>query len=457
MKRKFLSISLATVVCSSGLIIPLSQNHALAYEDLDKKKEGIQNKLSENKSKLIENERNRSTLESQEKNLNADLEKVDTKIVTTNTAITSREKEIELTNKDIEKLKKEIEEINKRIKKRNKLLQDRARSLQESGGNVNYIDVLLGAQSFSDFISRIYAVSTIVDADKELLEAHKKDLELVKQKEAELNSKLENLKNDLTELESLKTELEKQQKGKNKLLEKVKKDQKESADELGSLENEAEILKRQEEAIKAEEAYRKQKEKEEEEKRIAEEKRKAEEAKQQSEEKRILEEKKQQSNEKDTTNIPSSQSSVSEEPVTKASEPTNSNTSGFIRPAPGTLTSNFGARWGTTHFGVDIAQAGSDVPIYAAAAGTVYSSQYSSSYGNVVFITHNINGQTYQTVYAHMSSRQVSTGDRVEQGQRIGTMGNTGDSQGQHLHFELHKGLWNGAKSNAVNPVPYIQ
>ncbi|MDI5791069.1 M23 family metallopeptidase [Bacillus licheniformis] len=94
--------------------------------------------------------------------------------------------------------------------------------------------------------------------------------------------------------------------------------------------------------------------------------------------------------------------------------------------------------------------------MYAAAAGTVYNAHYSSSYGNVVFITHNINGQTYQTVYAHMSSIKVQTGQRVEQGQVIGTMGNTGQSYGQHLHFEIHKGLWNNAKSNAVDPANYI-
>ncbi|MFE6467095.1 peptidoglycan DD-metalloendopeptidase family protein, partial [Bacillus subtilis] len=264
---------------------------------------------------------------------------------------------------------------------------------------------------------------------------------------------------DLAALESLNAKLKNQQGEKSKLLKQVKKDQKEAADELGSLENEAEILKSQNEAIKAEEAYRKQKE--EEANRVAEEK-KTEKKPQPKENKQVVEEKKtedksQQNTTQTNTATPSSNGSVSRKTVEKIQKSTDSNTSGFIKPAPGVLTSNFGARWGTTHFGVDIAQAGSDVPIYAAASGTVYSSRYSSSYGNVIFITHNINGQTYQTVYAHMSSRKVQTGDRVEQGQRIGTMGNTGESQGQHLHFEIHKGLWNAAKTNAVDPTPYIQ
>ncbi len=401
---------------------------------------------------------NRSQLDSDQEKLTAELEKIDNQIITTNTSITNRQNEVKQTKTKL-KTKKEIKEINNRIEIRKKLLQDRIRSLQESGGNVNYIDVLLGAKSFSDFISRAVAINTIVDADKEILKAYKKDLELVEQKEKEINNSLDNLNADLAALESLNAKLKNQQGEKSKLLKQVKKDQKEAADELGSLENEAEILKSQNEAIKAEEAYRKQKE--EEANRVAEEK-KTEKKPQPKENKQVVEEKKtedksQQNTTQTNTATPSSNGSVSRKTVEKIQKSTDSNTSGFIKPAPGVLTSNFGARWGTTHFGVDIAQAGSDVPIYAAASGTVYSSRYSSSYGNVIFITHNINGQTYQTVYAHMSSRKVQTGDRVEQGQRIGTMGNTGESQGQHLHFEIHKGLWNAAKTNAVDPTPYIQ
>ena len=98
------------------------------------------------------------------------------------------------------------------------------------------------------------------------------------------------------------------------------------------------------------------------------------------------------------------------------------------------------------------------MPIKASAAGTVSRSYYSSSYGEVVFIKHNINGVQYETVYAHMrsESRTVSEGQTVKQGAIIGYMGSTGDSTGQHLHFELHKGSWNVSKSDAVNPLPYL-
>lgn len=127
----------------------------------------------------------------------------------------------------------------------------------------------------------------------------------------------------------------------------------------------------------------------------------------------------------------------------------------FMKPTKGTLTSGFGKRWGTLHSGVDIAQGGL-VPVVAAADGVVSKSYLSTSYGNCVFILHNLEGRTYETIYAHMRNRAVGEGDRVKKGQFIGYMGNTGQSYGQHLHFEIHVGRWNMSKSNAVNPLMFI-
>ncbi|HDR8040160.1 SH3 domain-containing protein [Bacillus cereus group sp. Bce025] len=130
-------------------------------------------------------------------------------------------------------------------------------------------------------------------------------------------------------------------------------------------------------------------------------------------------------------------------------------TNDFIQPAAGRYTSRFEKRGGKMHHGLDIAASGT-VPVVAAAEGVITRSYYSTSYGNVVFISHNINGQTYTTVYAHLKSRPVSAGQKVKQGQQIGIMGNTGQSEGQHLHFEIHKGEWNAQKSNAMDPKIYI-
>ena len=131
----------------------------------------------------------------------------------------------------------------------------------------------------------------------------------------------------------------------------------------------------------------------------------------------------------------------------------------WTRPASGYITTEFGydmlngeARF---HYGTDIASSG-NVPIVAAADGYVIKSYRSSSYGNVVYMTHSINGQMFTTVYAHMSSILVSSGAYVSKGQQIGVMGNTGYSFGQHLHFELHQGPWTSNKANAINPRRYI-
>lgn len=129
----------------------------------------------------------------------------------------------------------------------------------------------------------------------------------------------------------------------------------------------------------------------------------------------------------------------------------------FMRPASGAISSGYGRRGSGMHYGIDIAAKGK-VPIVAAADGSVTRSYYSSSYGEAIILRHSIGGKTYETVYAHMrkGSRTVKTGATVKRGQVLGYMGNTGDSDGQHLHFEIHSPTWNSAKSNALNPANYI-
>ena len=136
--------------------------------------------------------------------------------------------------------------------------------------------------------------------------------------------------------------------------------------------------------------------------------------------------------------------------------------SNFIHPCPGTkVTSKFGYRtiggkreW---HQGVDFAKAG-NVPIYASASGTVRDTwgASKSSYGNVIFLQHNIDGKRWDTTYAHLKTISVRVGQKVKQGDLIGYMGNTGRSTGQHLHFEIHNGPWMSGQPNAVDPLKHI-
>lgn len=108
------------------------------------------------------------------------------------------------------------------------------------------------------------------------------------------------------------------------------------------------------------------------------------------------------------------------------------NAPALVWPVNGTVTSEFGTRWGRMHQGIDIA-ADMATPIKAAAAGTVFFAGEFSGYGNVVLIDH---GRGFVTLYAHQSRLGVVQGQQVAQGAVIGYVGSTGHSTGPHLHFE---------------------
>ncbi|HZH60055.1 MAG TPA: peptidoglycan DD-metalloendopeptidase family protein, partial [Metabacillus sp.] len=120
----------------------------------------------------------------------------------------------------------------------------------------------------------------------------------------------------------------------------------------------------------------------------------------------------------------------------------------LVQPVEGTITDTFGTRNGK-HKGIDIA-APEGEQIVSVSEGDVVKSYYSNTYGHVVFISH---PEGYETVYAHLSKRNVHKGEKVKKGQVIGIIGNTGISTGTHLHFELHKGQWTFEKEYALDPL----
>ena len=105
---------------------------------------------------------------------------------------------------------------------------------------------------------------------------------------------------------------------------------------------------------------------------------------------------------------------------------------GMRWPVNGTVTSEFGARWGRLHAGIDIG-APNGTPIRAAKAGTVILAGSHGGYGLAVVIDH---GGGLTTLYAHQSRLGSSSGQDVEAGEVIGYVGSTGNSTGNHLHFE---------------------
>lgn len=101
-------------------------------------------------------------------------------------------------------------------------------------------------------------------------------------------------------------------------------------------------------------------------------------------------------------------------------------------PICGKITSPFGHRHRRMHYGVDLKLQEGD-PVHAAFDGMVRISRYHPQFGNVVVVRHP-NG--LETLYGHLSARNVETGEAVEAGEVIGLGGNTGRSTGSHLHFE---------------------
>ena len=110
------------------------------------------------------------------------------------------------------------------------------------------------------------------------------------------------------------------------------------------------------------------------------------------------------------------------------------NLRGFCMPTDNrVVTSNFGARWGRQHKGIDVKVYIGDT-IRAAFSGKVRMVKYEAGgYGKYVVIRH---GNGLETIYGHMSKHLVAEDEIVEAGQPIGLGGNTGRSTGSHLHFE---------------------
>lgn len=120
----------------------------------------------------------------------------------------------------------------------------------------------------------------------------------------------------------------------------------------------------------------------------------------------------------------------------------------FALPTKGRFTSGYGSRWGTFHWGIDVANK-IGTPILAAADGVVVESGPASGFGLWVRVLH-ADGAT--TIYGHINRALVAEGQRVKAGQKIAEMGNRGHSTGPHLHFEV----WNAA-GQKINPIRWLQ
>jgi peptidoglycan hydrolase CwlO-like protein len=368
--------------------------------------EEIKRKKDENTKERQEKKAEFNQIKTKQQIISSEIKRLDLAIMENTQSLETKIQEIDQINRTIESLKNEIVVVEKRIKKRDELLKDRVSAMYEDGGATSYLEVVLGSSSFGNFLDRVIALNTIAEQDRSIIEEHKADQKMLDNKKADIEKQLALFEKNKAELEKLKKELDAQRNEKNVILTGLKEKEGEINSYILDLDEKNKILNQQEITKKTE---------------IARAKREAE----------------------------VSQNSNNSQPKIQSGNGT------FLFPTEGMITSKTGPRWGKKHAGLDIAKAGT-VPVVAAASGTVLRSYYSSSYGNVVYLTHYMNGQLYTTVYAHMNSLSVNSGEKVSKGQQLGYQGNTGRSTGQHLHFELHRGEWNSSKSNAIDPLPLL-
>lgn len=437
----------ATLVLSSVIASP--QVSANSLSDMKEEKKSLDNKKSELNSGIQKKSGEIDTNKSKISSIEEQISKLDGEVKVTNEKIAHVEGEISQTTEDIKKLQDSILDLEKKIEERDEVLRDRVRAMQINGDTVNYLDVLLGANSFSDFIDRISTVTTLVEADKAIMKQQAEDQKQLEEEKALVEEKLAELEDNKSELEGLKASLESQKKEKDRLVGELNAEQKKLNKEKAALETAFEETHEISKELEAEIS--------------AEQNRQLEAARKAAEEQQRLDAEAAAAAVVTTSkskSVDTGSTSNSSGGVTPPSfNPPPVSSGAWTKPTSGRSTSPFGMRnhpvsgGQKMHYGADIANS-AGTPIVAAADGVVFRAGGHSSYGNHVMITHSINGQVYTTVYAHMSSLNVGVGQVVKKGQHIGGMGRTGRVTGVHLHFELYRGAYK--YGSAINPVGIV-
>ncbi|MBP3310886.1 MAG: peptidoglycan DD-metalloendopeptidase family protein [Butyricicoccus sp.] len=403
-----IAIILVVTIAGGSLISAIGTAQAASVSELkgkissiDKQRAEIQAVIDDLEGQINSNTKKLQALKTQMSLTEEDIEATETVIVRLADEIETKEEEIVVAQEELDE--------------KTEIFETRMRVMYENGNDISYLDVILGSNSFGEMLSRMEIVSEVMESDKKVVS----DFKEAKQKLEDAKAELEQDKADQEEykstLESKYDALVSQKQEVQKLTDKLESDRDQAQKEEDELEAEqerisdeiAEISRREAEAAKkaAEEAAKK----------------------------------KQQSSNSGSSGGSSSGGSVS--------------ASGMVWPAPsGSAGSGYGWRihpiYGTRKFhkGTDIPAPGGS-PVLAAKAGTVVQSYYSSSYGNYIVISH---GGGMMTAYAHLSSRLVSAGASVSAGQQIGKVGSTGNSTGNHLHFEVY------INGSTVNPMNYF-
>lgn len=402
MKKMYLKV-VSILVIATVILNTVSISYAAS--SISSQKNELNQKIQETKDNL--NEVNSQKEESQNK-----VNDLSSQIDSYESQISSLKSEIETKTNEVNELQKQLDELEAEREKNQSLLDERLVTLYESG-EVSYLDMLLSSADLTEFISSYYMIETLTAADKELIQNLENDKKEIAETQEKVNASLSEIEKNKTELESVQQELSK---AKNEEQTKVDKLTEQSHDLENDVEEYEKKMKELDAKEKAQEAALQKK--------YEEAKKKAEQG---------------NSSGSNSNSGSSSGGSVSSK--------------GFIRPVKtGKITAGMyyssGKYHGAVDFGVSVG-----TPVYAAADGIVVTSTWggSDSYGYYIKIKH-YNG--LYTLYAHGSSLVAKVGQEVKQGQLIMYSGNTGNSTGPHLHFEVR--VAPGGYNNRVNPLNYL-
>ena len=440
MNKKYIALASSILLLSPFVADSI---HAATLDDLNQEKQELLEESNKVQNEINNKQSSLELLEDEKNNLQNRVVELQNSIDQLLYELEIQEEKLEEVHNKIVVLTERIEALIVIIDQRTEKLNNQARIIQTEGSMSDMVSIVMNAESLTDMIGKMSTVNKLITANKEIVvqqEKDKQEVEDVKLSVEKEKEEAELLKQDII---ISKNNVMAQQDELNVQINLVLENLELTETEKNALESTKSTLASKTEQISKDIVAEEHRIEEE---RIAREKAEAERvAREQAESDRIAREKA----EREANNLFASTQ------VAPPSPSSNTNSTGFIRPARGYNSSPYGMRINPVdggyrmHGGTDIAGSG---PIVATQSGTVVTASYDAIYGYYVVINHGIiNGVEVQSKYAHMiPGLSVAPGQYVEQGQQLGIMGTTGQSTGVHLHFEIFE---NG---NWVNPINYI-
>ncbi|MGF6951374.1 peptidoglycan hydrolase CwlO-like protein [Neobacillus sp. B4I6] len=218
MKKKLFALC-TTIIMGLGSVFLLPVVNAKAdnptIKSIEEQRSGLQTDITKANQEI-------SQVQDELTKLSEQIKRVDEAIKDNNKMIVQTEEKVKASQSKVKVLQQEVMDIQERINKRNEIIKKRALSLQASGGKVSYIDVILGASNFSDFVGRLGAVSTLVEADQDLVTKQIEDQKEVQMKQSSVVKKLNDLQNMKTELVGMQAQIIEQKVQNDALKEELK-------------------------------------------------------------------------------------------------------------------------------------------------------------------------------------------------------------------------------------------